>query len=110
MARRSSLEMLARLGWRISLRAYQNLVPPFMYFFGDGVQRYRRANLHHHLLPAEEGVADEFARAQRDRLLTVRHLDGCREVIEPKVCLRCVYRDSCRSGGGRSMEVAVDGN
>lgn len=49
-----------------------------------------RVNLHDHLLTAEEGIADELARAQRDGLLAVRHLDGCEEVIELKVRLRCI--------------------
>jgi hypothetical protein len=48
----------------------------------------QKANLHDHLLTAEEGIADEFARAQRDGLLTVCHFDGYEEVIEPRVCLR----------------------
>ena len=29
--------------------------------------------VHDHLLPAKEGIADEFAGAQRDRLLSVGH-------------------------------------
>jgi hypothetical protein len=49
-----------------------------------------RVNLHDHLLTAEEGIADELARAQRDGLLAVRHLDGCEAVIERKVRLRCI--------------------
>jgi hypothetical protein len=41
----------------------------------------QKANLHDHLLAAEEGIADEFARAECDGLLTVRHLDDYVEVI-----------------------------
>lgn len=67
-----------------------------------------RANLHNHLLAAKEGVADELARAQGDGLLTVRHLDGCEEAIDPEVCLRWIVEDRCREEDGRSMEVAVD--
>lgn len=33
-----------------------------------------RIYLHDHLLPAEEGIADELARAQRYWLLSVRHV------------------------------------
>jgi hypothetical protein len=42
---------------------------------GDLIERQ---NLHDHLLAAEEGIADEFASSQRDRLLFVRHLCGKR--------------------------------
>jgi hypothetical protein len=57
-------------------------------------------NLHDHLLAAEEGVANELARSQRDWLLTVRHLEGLR-VIEPEVCLRWIIETECRKGVGR---------
>jgi hypothetical protein len=36
-----------------------------------------RVNLHDHLLAAEEGIANELARSQRDGLLAVRHLERC---------------------------------
>ena len=38
------------------------------YLLGDG------QHAHDHLLSTEEGVADEFARAQRDGLLSICHI------------------------------------
>lgn len=40
---------------------------------GRGEEEECRGGLHNHLLPAQQWVADEFARAQRDGLLAVGH-------------------------------------
>ena len=60
-------------------------------------------NLHDHLLAAEERVADELARSQRNWLLFVRHL--CEEENR-LVCRRWLSRQMDRGAG--VDEVAVD--
>jgi hypothetical protein len=57
--------------------------------FVDGKNAW--ANLHDHLLAAEERVADELASSQRDGLLTIRHVCGI-WTIDPMFCLRCKDR------------------
>jgi hypothetical protein len=61
----------------------------------DGLQmeNVAGANLHDHLLAAEERVADELASSQRDGLLTVRHVCGI-WTIDPIFCL--LSKDRCR--------------
>ena len=39
----------------------------------EGGREARRGNVHDHLLPTQQSVADEFARPQRDGLLAVCH-------------------------------------
>lgn len=57
------------------------------------MERMLGANLHDHLLAAEERVADELASSQRDRLLTIRHVCGIGRSI------RCSVFDVDRVGG-----------
>ena len=42
---------------------------------------FDREYLHDHLFPAEEGVADEFAGAQRYWLLSICHLRGLESAV-----------------------------
>ncbi len=75
------METLARLGWRTSLVWRK---PVSRHYFNERVVLravYDRDCLHDHLFAAEEGVADEFAGAQRYWLLSVCHLYGLKNAV-----------------------------
>ena len=67
LSRSSSLETLARLGWRTSLHSNVRACPSQLHV-------RCAVHLHDHLATSEKGVADELARAQSN--LRIGHVGG----------------------------------
>lgn len=74
--RSSSLETLARLGWRTSLQERLSVLAAShnLRAAASHCANLDGWSLHDHLLSAEERVADEFASPQRHGLLSVGHI------------------------------------
>ena len=75
------METLARLGWRTSLVIEEAVS---WHYFEERIVLefgYDGECLHDHLFAAKEGIADEFAGAQRYWLLSVCHIDGLETVV-----------------------------